>query len=112
MKTYNSSVDASFSPIKVDIFNSQYTIKPTENLSAEDIRELASYVDQMMQQVSKRGTHDKLSVAIMVALNIAAQMHEEQKRAAKSIRQLIDKLDTALSGPSDYDRLGSAPTLH
>ena len=106
----NSSASANFSPVKVDIFNSQYTVKPTENLSEDDIRRLAGVVDQMMHQVSQKGGHDTLSIAIMVALNIAAQMHEDQKRTERSLRRLNDKLERALKAerPSDQGHNTSA----
>ena len=66
--------------VKVEIFNNQYLIKPTDNLSEDDIRILANYVDQLMRQVSRKG-YDQISVAILVALNIAEQMYKERKNA-------------------------------
>jgi hypothetical protein len=35
-------------PIKVNIFNTQYTIKQTDNLTEDDIRVLADYVDRII----------------------------------------------------------------
>ena len=113
MKNLNSSPSAAppASPIQVDIFDSQYSIKPTESLTEDDIRELAAYVDRLMHQASQKGTHDKLSVAIMVALNIAAEMHEEKRRYADSIRQLVQTMDEVINGGPDHDPLSAAPKV-
>ena len=106
-----SSVVPPSSPVKVNIFNSQYSIKPSENLTEDDIRELADYVDQLMHQASQNGAHDKLSVAIMVALNIAARMCEDQKQYAHSIRQLVGRIDEAIADDTVHDTLRALPTF-
>ena len=85
--------------VKIDIFNNQYLIKPPDNLSEDDIRTLAHHVDQLMRQVNRKG-YDQLSVAILVALNIAEQMYKERKHASEVIQRLIQNLDNAL-GPED-----------
>ena len=112
MKTLNSSPTISpSSSIKVDIFDAQYTIKPTNSLTEENIRELADYVDRMMHQVSQKGTHDTLSVAIMVALNIAAQVRDEQHRYTDSIGQMIRLMDEAMEGETFYDTRRGLPRI-
>ena len=83
-------------PIKVDIFHSQYLIQPTEHLQAEEIRELAAYVDGRLHEMSRKTSRDKFDIAIMVALQIAAQMCEDQKRFQHSIRHMIDELEKAV----------------
>ena len=88
--------------VKVDIFNNQYLIKPTDNLSEDDIRILAKYVDQLMRQVSRKG-YDQLSVAILVALNIAEQMYKERKGASDLVHRLIQELDEAITPEDDSD---------
>ena len=94
--------------VKVEIFNNQYLIKPTDNLSEDDIRILANYVDQLMRQVSRKG-YDQRSVAILVALNIAEQMYKERKSASDLIHRLIQGLDEAMipeDDSSDQDSSG------
>ena len=78
--------------VTVDIFNNQYLIKPTDNLTEDDIRTLASYVDQMMRQVSRKG-YDQLTVAILVALNLAEQMYKERKDSSDFLQDLIQGID-------------------
>ena len=87
-------------PIKVDIFHSQYLIQPTEHLQAEEIRELAAYVDGRLHEMSRKTSRDKFDIAIMVALQIAAQMCEDQKRFQHSIRHMIEDLEKAVEAKS------------
>ena len=85
-------------PIEVNIYNVCYTVKPPNNLTANDIRELANYIDGLMRRVGRgQGTNDPLSRAILVALNLAARMRKPQVSSEETINQLIAKLDQALS---------------
>ena len=82
----------------VDIFNVHYTVKPPENLTVDEIRELANYIDGLMRQLgSRQGTNDPLSRAILVALNLAAQMSSNQVDSEAEIHRIIAKLDQVLS---------------
>ena len=113
MNTVNSfsSAPPPSSPVKVDIFNSQYLIQPTENLPADEIRELAAYVDGRLHEMSRKTSRDKFDVAIMVALQIAAQMCEDQKRFTHSIRELIRRMDGAVDSESAHDTQHTAPAF-
>ena len=84
-----------YETVKVDIFNNQYLIKPTDSLSEDDIRTLAGYVDQLMHQVSRKG-YDKLSVAILVSLNLAEQMYKERKNSSDFLHGLIQGIDEVI----------------
>ncbi|MDE0300955.1 MAG: cell division protein ZapA [Candidatus Poribacteria bacterium] len=86
--------------VKVDIFNNQYLIKPTDNLTEDDIRTLASYVDKLMRQVSRKG-YDQLSVAILVALNLAEQMYKERKNSSDFLQGLIQGIDKVVELEED-----------
>ena len=101
-----SSTTPSSAPVKVDIFHSQYLIQPTEHLTGEDILELAAYVDARLHEMSRKTARDKFDIAIMVALQIAAQMCEDQKRFQQSIHRIIEELEKAVEGKSAP---GSAP---
>ena len=90
-------------PIKVDIFHSQYLIQPTEHLTVDEIRELAAYVDGRLHEMSRKTSRDKFDIAIMVALQIAAQMCEDQKRFQQLIRHMIEELEKAVEGKSVPD---------
>ena len=84
--------------IEVDIFNVCYTVKPPNNLTTDDIRELASYIDGLMRRLGTgHGTNDPLSRAILVALNLAAEMRGTKVDSEDTINELIAKLDQVLS---------------
>lgn len=109
-----STTSRSASSIKVSILNTQYTIKQTDNLTEEDIRTLAEFVDRMMQQFRQKG-HDTISVATMAALNIAAQMYGEQRRCADTIRHLTQIIDEAVDSaavPDPQPAESTEPTSH
>ena len=97
-------------PIKVDIFHSQYLIQPTEHLRADDIRELAAYVDGRLHEMSRKTSRDKFDIAIMVALQIAAQMCEDQKRFQQSIHRMIEELEKAVEAQSAPEPVRSTRT--
>ena len=59
------------------------------------IRTLASYVDKLMRQVGRKG-YDQLSVAILVALNLAEQMYKERKNASEFLHGLIQGIDEVI----------------
>ncbi len=84
--------------IEVDIFNVRYTVKPPNNLTVDDIKELANYIDGLMRRLGNdHGTNDSLSRAILVALNLAAEMRGTKVDSEDTINELISKLDQVLS---------------
>ena len=84
--------------IEVNIYDVCYTVKSPDNLTVNDIRELANYIDGLMRRVGRgQGINDPLSRAILVALNLAAQMRRPKVNSKETINQLIAKLDQALS---------------
>lgn len=91
--------------IKVDIFNSQYTVRVPENLTEADIREVASQVDQMMQQVSSKG-YDRVSTAILVALRLAQQTRKDRIHLNSQIGYLVERIDQNFELLSDQDSAG------
>ena len=89
--------------IRVDIFNNQYLVKSSDNLSEDDIRILASRVDELMRQISRKG-YDQITSAILVALNLAEQMYEERKYSSDFLHRLIQGIDEVIKredNPSD-----------
>ena len=92
------TVAESAQAVDVDIFNVHYTVKPPENLTADEIRKLANYIDGLMRRLgSGQGTNDPLSRAILVALNLASQMSSSQVDSEAEIHRIIAKLDQVLN---------------
>ena len=84
--------DSTSARIIVEIFGDQYPIKPTDNLTEDDIYELANYVDQMMRHTSEMG-YDRHQATILAALNIAFQLHGERKQLNDRIHQLVQVIN-------------------
>ena len=96
---------------KVDIFGTQYSIKPTEDLPEGDIRALANYVDLMMRQMSNKG-YDKADATILAALNIALEMRKERKRYEGVIQHLVERMDEAVAEEVLNERLRDTSTFN
>lgn len=83
-------------PIEVEIFGQPFTL--TSDDEEEDVREVAAYVDQKMQQVATTTkTVATLRVAILAALNIADEYHKARRREEEMCRQ-VDSLLASLLG--------------
>jgi cell division protein ZapA len=76
--------------IKVEIYNQTYNIRSDGN--QEYIHQLAEYVDRKMREVtSATHTVDSQKVAILAALHIADELHQEKDRATQADRDLADR---------------------
>jgi cell division protein ZapA (FtsZ GTPase activity inhibitor) len=61
-------------PIEVEVFGQRFALRSEK--SAEDVRQIAAYVDHQLQQVAAQArTPVQLRVAIMAALTIADEYH-------------------------------------
>jgi cell division protein ZapA (FtsZ GTPase activity inhibitor) len=61
-------------PIEVEVFGQRFTLRSEK--SEEDVRQIAAYVDQQLQQVAEQArTAVLLRVALMAALTIADEYH-------------------------------------
>ena len=59
--------------------------------------------------MSQKTSRDKFDIAIMVALQIAAQMCEDQKRFQQSIHRMIEELEKAVEGEAAPESEQSPP---
>jgi cell division protein ZapA (FtsZ GTPase activity inhibitor) len=61
-------------PVEVEVFGQRFALRSEK--SAEEVRQIAAYVDQQVRQVAERArTAVLLRVAIMAALTIADDYH-------------------------------------
>jgi cell division protein ZapA len=66
--------------VQVEIYGQAYNIKGGSDTAY--MRELAAYVDGKMKAIEKgTGTVDPLRVAILTAITIADEFHQERKRS-------------------------------
>jgi cell division protein ZapA len=100
----NKELEAS-PTIKVEIYDQAYTVRSDGD--PEYLKQLASYVDQRMREISSGTlTVDSRKVAILAALYIADELHQLRK----SHEQADEQLATRSSECSELlDRLLKAP---
>lgn len=97
--------------VKVTIFNQTYNLRSAGG--AEHVREIASLVDERMKQIAAQlNTHDIAKIAILVALNIADEMHSLKAQFAagiegQSARTSNGEVDKRRSGGQPEDERGS-----
>ncbi len=73
--------------MRVEIYDQSYNLKG--GMDEEYVAELARYVDGKMRAVGRSArTADTLRVAVLAALNIADELHAQQKRHAETQAQL------------------------
>jgi len=78
------------STIRVEIYNQTYSIRSDGDNSY--IHELADYVDRKMREISSGTmTVDSLKVAILAALHIADELHQEREKIVSTDNQLASR---------------------
>ncbi len=82
-------------PIRFVILGIPYSIKPSDELSAEDIDILVTYVKNRIESYTKKG-YDESRIPILVAFDIANELRELQKFYELPINRAIDKLKFVL----------------
>lgn len=60
-------------PVEVEVFGQRFALRSEK--SAEDVRQIAAYVDHQLRQVAEQARTGLLRVAIMAALTIADEYH-------------------------------------
>jgi cell division protein ZapA len=76
--------------IRVEIFDHFYQIRA--GVEEEYLQQLAAYVDGKMHEVSQSlKTVDNLKIAVMAALNIADELHQEKEKARRLDTLVYDK---------------------
>ncbi|MDE0088896.1 MAG: hypothetical protein OXU23_24465 [Candidatus Poribacteria bacterium] len=81
--------------IRFVILGTPYSIRPTEELTAEDIDILITYVKQRIESFTQKG-YDHTRIPILVAFDIANELRELQKYYELPINRAIDKLKIVL----------------
>lgn len=87
--------DSDKSTIRFVVLGIPISIKPTEDLTAEDIDILVSYVKNRVESFRQKG-YDESRIPILVAFDIANELRELQKFYELPINRAIDKLKFVL----------------
>lgn len=81
--------------IRFVILGIPYSIRPTEELTAEDIDVLITYVKNRIERYSQKG-YDHTRIPMLVAFDIANELRELQQFYELPINRAIDKLKFVL----------------
>jgi len=83
-------MDSSDAIIQVEIFGQTYPIRA--GVEADYLRKLASFVDQKMIEISRgMTTIDPLKIAVMTALAVADELHQEKEKSRRLDAMVYDK---------------------
>ncbi len=77
--------------IRFIILGTPYSIKPTDELPAEDIHKLVRYIKGLVDSYSQKG-FDEQKIPILVAFQVANDMQRLQDFYEVSLHQFIEKL--------------------
>ncbi len=81
--------------IRFVVLGIPYSIKPSEELNADDIEVLISYVKNRVDSYAKK-RYDESRIPMLVAFDIANELRELQKFYELPINRAIDKLKFVL----------------
>lgn len=84
-----------FKPIRFVILGTPYTIKPTEELTADSINELVEYVKSLVESYLRKG-FDEQRVPLLVAFHIADEKRRIQAEYELPLSRIVEKLQFAI----------------
>ncbi|MCY3552021.1 MAG: cell division protein ZapA [Candidatus Poribacteria bacterium] len=93
-------------PIRFVILGTPYTIKPTEELTAEAINELVDYVKSLVESYLRKG-FDEQRVPLLVAFHIADEKRRLQEKYELPLYRIVERLQFAI----EDDTRAETPTV-
>ena len=84
-----------FKPIRFVILGTPYTIKPNEELTAENINELVEYVKNLVDSYLRKG-FDEQRVPLLVAFHIADEKRRLQDKYELPLHRIVERLQFAI----------------
>jgi hypothetical protein len=84
-----------FKPIRFVILGTPYTIKPTEDLTADNINELVEYVKNLVESYLRKG-FDEQRVPLLVAFHIADEKRRLQEKYELPLYRIAERLQFAI----------------
>ena len=91
-------------PIRFVILGTPYSIKPTEELSSEDIAELVEQVKNLVESYLRRG-FDETRVPLLVAFHIADEKRRLQKEYELPLHRIVERLQFAIEEDMEPDEI-------
>ncbi|MEK6796664.1 MAG: cell division protein ZapA [Spirochaetota bacterium] len=78
--------------VKVEIFNTTFSIRCTDEADRDYLISLSKYVDRNMFEIARKGNlSDTTNIAILTALNIADELKQEQMKREESFSKLRNR---------------------
>lgn len=84
-----------FRPIRFVILGTPYTIKPTEDLTSDNINELVEYVKGLVESYLRKG-FDEQRVPLLVAFHIADEKRCLQEKYELPLSRMVERLQFAI----------------
>ena len=81
--------------IRFVILGTPYTIKPTEELTPEAIKELVEYVKNLVESYLRKG-FDEQRVPLLVAFHIADEKRRLQEKYELPLYRMVERLQFAI----------------
>ncbi|MCY3740423.1 MAG: hypothetical protein OXH00_05340 [Candidatus Poribacteria bacterium] len=91
-------------PIRFVILGTPYTIKPTEELTAEDIGKLVDQVKSLVESYLRRG-FDEARVPLLVAFHIADEKRRLQEEYELPLHRIVERLQFAIEEDTEADEV-------
>ena len=91
-----------FKPIRFVILGTPYTIKPTEELTVDQINELVEYVKSLVESYLRKG-FDEQRVPLLVAFHIADEKRRLQEKFELPLSRMVERLQFAIEEDAPFE---------
>ncbi|MDE0011800.1 MAG: cell division protein ZapA [Candidatus Poribacteria bacterium] len=91
-----------FKPIRFVILGTPYTIKPSEELTADDINELVEYVKDLVESYLRKG-FDEQRIPLLVAFHIADEKRRLQEKYELPLHRIVERLQFAIEEAPSFE---------
>lgn len=82
-------------PIRFVILGMPYTIRPTENLTVQDINDLVKSIKELVEFYSHKG-YDERRIPLLIAFHIADENRQLQESYQLPLQRLVEKLQAVI----------------
>ena len=91
-----------FKPIRFVILGMPYTIKPNEELTADNINELVAYVKNLVESYLRKG-FDEQRIPLLVAFHIADEKRRLQEKYELPLHRIVERLQFAIEEDTFFE---------
>ena len=91
-----------FKPIRFVILGTPYTIKPSEELTADNVNELIEYVKDLVESYLRKG-FDEQRIPLLVAFHIADEKRRLQEKYELPLHRIVERLQFAIEEDPSFE---------